>query len=627
MRRVADDARLVEDLKKALVRLANLQQVQRLEGGAPQPLVLEILDGGARVVGPAGHDVLHMAAQRGLDRRFVLLPGPNQLRHDANDPEQPLFVGCLHHALDALVVSLVARFQVLQGAQLVQRLAQNALDLLGFGAHRADPLLGLRVGFLQRFKFVRTRLQRLLGFAALSLQFSGAAFQGVEALARFLGLAVPRFDLLVQALDQFAAEARGVVGRRLAFAQILQFGPQRIEPLDDAFAPGLDLVEFGLGFGERLAGFGQPLLEFGQFGAGAADFVRRRDLLARIRRVLAAQGVLAAAGLGDPFAQHGDLVLLAFDAASRLEQLPAFVGQSRGERGFGFMGLFLRRLEIGDARGQRRQTVAQIFVRAGQFGQARLHRFVALGKQNALDSLRARLIALVALRLRGLAFQAVGLALDLADQVGQAQKVRLGALELAQSLGAADFVFGNPRRFLEQIAALRRLGVDDRIDLALFQNRIAVGADSGVDEQIRNVAQPAGRLVQQILALAVGEEAARDRHLGKIDRQSAILVVDGQRDLGQALRLERRAAAENDVRHARTAQTAGALLAQDPANGVENIAFSATVGSDNDRNARLKLQRGFRAKGFESLQFEPFEKHRANHPRRRPPAGRSRFPR
>ena len=57
-----------------------------------------------------------------------------------------------------------------------------------------------------------------------------------------------------------------------------------------------------------------------------------------------------------------------------------------------------------------------------------------------------------------------------------------------------------------------------------------------VAEQLLDVEQPAGCAVDLVLALAVAEHPAGDRHLGVVDRQRAVGVVDRQRDLGPAER-------------------------------------------------------------------------------------------
>jgi hypothetical protein len=61
-------------------------------------------------------------------------------------------------------------------------------------------------------------------------------------------------------------------------------------------------------------------------------------------------------------------------------------------------------------------------------------------------------------------------------------------------------------------------------------------------------------------------------------------------------------AGEDDVLHAGTAQTAGGLLAEDPADGVAQVGFAAAVGADDGRDATpVEPQFGAVTKGLEAL--------------------------
>jgi hypothetical protein len=62
---------------------------------------------------------------------------------------------------------------------------------------------------------------------------------------------------------------------------------------------------------------------------------------------------------------------------------------------------------------------------------------------------------------------------------------------------------------------VRRPAGDDRRDLSLLDNGVAPDADSGVHEEVEDVAQPARHLVNLVFALAGPIETARDLDLGK----------------------------------------------------------------------------------------------------------------
>jgi hypothetical protein len=51
------------------------------------------------------------------------------------------------------------------------------------------------------------------------------------------------------------------------------------------------------------------------------------------------------------------------------------------------------------------------------------------------------------------------------------------------------------------------------------------------------------------------------------------------------------------------------LCSQDPRNGVDNIRFARTIGSDDNGDSGLKLHRRRVGKGFETFQGESLQKH------------------
>ena len=114
-----------------------------------------------------------------------------------------------------------------------------------------------------------------------------------------------------------------------------------------------------------------------------------------------------------------------------------------------------------------------------------------------------------------------------------------------------------------------------------------------------DVLEAAGSFVEKILAGPVPENPARQRHfvVGDLHARGAEMLgidaADGQRHLRHAQRFARVGAVENDIGHFLAAQGPGRLFAQNPANGVGDIGFAATIRADNGRDTRLKVQRGF----------------------------------
>jgi hypothetical protein len=97
---------------------------------------------------------------------------------------------------------------------------------------------------------------------------------------------------------------------------------------------------------------------------------------------------------------------------------------------------------------------------------------------------------------------------------------------------------------------------------------------------------------------------------GEIERQRAVAVVERQRNLRHAERLARRVAGEDDVFEVLRAQLAGVLLAQHPANRIDEVGLARTVRADDRRDPLVELERGGLGKRLEAENFEGFESHR-----------------
>ena len=189
------------------------------------------------------------------------------------------------------------------------------------------------------------------------------------------------------------------------------------------------------------------------------------------------------------------------------------------------------------------------------------------------------------LRLFGLLRQRSDPLLQLLQDVPQAQKIVLGGSQTALRLVFAEAVFGDARRLFKDLPALLRTGRDDVADAPLTHNGVAVPTKTGVHEQKLNVAQPHGRVVQHIFAVARAIIAPGDAHVVAVEIEDAGGVIDHERHLGKAHAAPIGGAAENDVLHFRAAQTLVRLFAQHPADGVADVGFAAAVRPDNGGDA------------------------------------------
>jgi hypothetical protein len=209
----------------------------------------------------------------------------------------------------------------------------------------------------------------------------------------------------------------------------------------------------------------------------------------------------------------------------------------------------------------------------------------------------------------GLLAERLELAAELGGEVGQPVEVDLHRVELADRLFLALAVLEDAGGLLDERAAVLGLGVQHRVEPALAHDDVHLAADAGVAEQLLDVEQAAGVAVDLVLARAVAEHAAGDRDLGVLDREGAVVVVDRERHLGAAQRRPAGGAGEDDVLHLSAAQRLGALLAEDPGDGVDDVGLAGAVGAHHTGDARLQAQRRGGGEGLEALDRQALEVH------------------
>ena len=210
---------------------------------------------------------------------------------------------------------------------------------------------------------------------------------------------------------------------------------------------------------------------------------------------------------------------------------------------------------------------------------------------------------------RGLPLEGADLAPHLAHQVAEALEVLGRGGQAALGPLAAPPVLEHARRLLDDGPAVLGTGVEHRVELALADDHVLLAAHARVAEQLGDVEQPAGRPVDGVLAVARAEQGPGDRDLGEVDGQLARGVVDGERHLGPAQLGTRRRPGEDDVLHLGGAQRAGALGAEHPGDGVDDVRLAAPVGADDHRDPRLELQHRGVGEGLEALHAERLQEH------------------
>ena len=262
----------------------------------------------------------------------------------------------------------------------------------------------------------------------------------------------------------------------------------------------------------------------------------------------------------------------------------------------------------------------------------------------------------VASRLRSLSLQRAALLFDFEHDVVDARQVLLGGFELQFCRPSARAVLRDPGGFFDQLAPVCRTRAEDHADLALLDDRVGLGAEPGVHQELVNVAEAAHGAVDQVLALPRTVQAPRDfdvasEGVGHLRNHGVPISIGGvvtvavlvrwmelleRGHLGDRCRCRRNwrresrwrgkaaktqanfsgrarlpgiAAVEDHVFHLVAAQALGALLAEDPRNGIGNVALAAPVGPDDGGDALIEGELRPIGEGLETRDFETLETH------------------
>src|SRR6267142_884954 len=101
-----------------------------------------------------------------------------------------------------------------------------------------------------------------------------------------------------------------------------------------------------------------------------------------------------------------------------------------------------------------------------------MQQVVLVARETRVDSLELVEKLLVAAGLAGLALQRNDLAFDFLDDVGDADKVRLGVLKLAEGFLLLVLVLVDARGFFKNRAAIFGVCAENLVDLSLRHQRI-----------------------------------------------------------------------------------------------------------------------------------------------------------
>ena len=592
-------------LPHALIpELAGPDGAQRQEGAPPPVPALQVGDGGLAVLLGVHHDVLHGAAQGGLDGHGAPVGHVDEPRHRAVDAPELAPLGLPHHQFDRLGVALIQLFHLgehvdaaLEGVFLHLELDVALLRLPGLLLPAVQPQAVAVDHVLEGVPILPGLIQGLAGLPLLCFEGLEPLLPGGELLPHRL---VPIQQLLGgggQGGQQGLGLGRGGGLHRLLLPQLLQLGGQGAGGAGGLV--GLRLAGGQLGLEllrlrRQLVQPGPPLGDLGGNGARPALLLLQLppDAIPVLQVVL------------DVGFQHGDGVLQAVGVGLPLHHLEAdalglhVLVPHPGGVPLGGGVEFLHRLL-----GLRLLAGGVLVVRRGLDGPGP-DLLQLLQPQGDLQPPQLVPQQQEAPGLLTLLAQGLHLQLQLVDLVGDAHQVLLGALQLALGLLLPVAEAGDAGGLLKDLPAVSALDGQYLVDAALADDGISLPAQAGVHEQLIDVLEPDGAAVDVVLTLAGAVVPPGDHHLALLQGKQVVGIVQHQGYLGKALLLAQGGAAEDHILHLAPPQGLGGLLPHDPADGVGDIRFSAAVGAHDGGDVLVKGQHRLVRKGLEPLDFQ-----------------------
>ena len=210
----------------------------------------------------------------------------------------------------------------------------------------------------------------------------------------------------------------------------------------------------------------------------------------------------------------------------------------------------------------------------------------------------------------GLLAERLQLTLELGEHVLEPEHVLVEPGQLAFGAFLALAVLGDPCRLLDVGAPVLRAGGQHFLELALPDHGVERTPDPGLRKQLLHVEEPDDLAADPVLALARAEDRAADLDLGHRDRDEPRRVVDHELDLGHPERGPLRAAGEDHVGHLTAAERSRSLLAEHPADRIDEVRLARAVGPNDDRDARSELEDGLVGERLEASDVQGAEEHR-----------------
>ena len=146
-----------------------------------------------------------------------------------------------------------------------------------------------------------------------------------------------------------------------------------------------------------------------------------------------------------------------------------------------------------------------------------------------------------------------------------------------------------------------------RIDPPLLDDAISRRASPAAKKQIFDILEAGDLAVEQIFAGAVAVDAAGDGDLVGFGIEQVPCVIECERDLGHADALARRRAVKDHVGHLAAAQVFRALLAENPPDGIDDVALPGPIRADDGRQPGREIEPRPVGETFEADHFQPLQ--------------------
>jgi len=142
---------------------------------------------------------------------------------------------------------------------------------------------------------------------------------------------------------------------------------------------------------------------------------------------------------------------------------------------------------LGDAGVGLIELIAEMLEGMLAVGDFDLEDIEAMAGELGIEVLEFLLAGAVTAGFAGLALERSDLALDFADEIGDAQEVLLGDFEFAEGLAFLGLEPGDASGFLEHEAAVLGFAGEDLRDVSLGHDAVTGPADAGAEEQLLDV--------------------------------------------------------------------------------------------------------------------------------------------